>query len=85
MPPSTGALLETHYTGLNILLALAHSTSATGRSHENFAQQWDFSSGKINNYPIIHTNTEADVHGNCFFCFFFWVTQLQNFMWNDQE
>lgn len=42
MPPSTGALLETHYTGLNILLALAHNTSTTGRSHENIVQQWEF-------------------------------------------
>lgn len=62
MPPSSGALLETHYTGLNILLALAHNTSATGPSHENFAQQWDFSSGKMNNYHITRKNTETNVH-----------------------
>lgn len=72
MPPSTGALLETHYTGLNILLALAHNTSTTGRSHENIVQQWEFfSSGKINNYHIIHKNTEDDDPWQCFSFFFF--------------
>lgn len=59
MPPSTEALLETHYTGLNILLAVVHNTAATGRSHENCMQQWDFSSG-------IHKSTETDIH-KCFF------------------
>lgn len=66
MPPSTGALLKTHYTGLNILLAVAHNTSAAGCSPENFVQQWDFSSEKINNYHIIHKNTENGVY-DCFF------------------
>lgn len=66
MPPSTEALLETDYRGLNILLAVVRNTAATSRSHENFVQQWDFSSGKINNHHMIHKNTEPDVHA-CFF------------------
>lgn len=35
MPPSTLALLETHYTGLNTVLALAYNISATQDSHED--------------------------------------------------
>lgn len=69
MPPSTEALLETHYRRLNILLAVVHNAAATSRSHENFGQQWDFSSGKINNHHMIPKNAEPAAHA----CFFFFV------------
>lgn len=47
MPPSTEALLETHYTGLKKVLARAHNTSATGHSQEGFVQHLDLSAGNI--------------------------------------
>lgn len=81
MPPSTDALLETHYTGLNILLALAHNASATGRSQETFVQQWDFffffSSGKINNYLMVHKNTQTDGCAHFFFFFLILLSRLE--------
>lgn len=39
MPPSTPALSQTLYTGLNTVLALARNAAATERSQEDFVQR----------------------------------------------
>lgn len=39
MPPSTPAFLQTYYTGLNAVLALAYNIPATEHYQEDFVQQ----------------------------------------------
>lgn len=50
MPPSTPALFQTHYTGLNTVLALAYNTPAAEHSQEDFMKNTDLSQEKINRY-----------------------------------
>lgn len=83
MPPSTGALLETHNTGLNILLALAHNTSTTGRSHENIVQQWDFF--RQERSTIITSYTKILSMMSMAMFFFFFCDTIKKLLWNLQR